>query len=386
MDASARILIIDDEEIVLDSCKRILRGSEYELATAADGTIGLELLESFRPDVVFVDLMMPGLSGFEVLERIAAIDTTIVAIVITGYATVTSAVDAMKRGAYDFLPKPFTPDEFRLIARRGLERRRLVQETIALRREREVLREQFAAIVSHELKAPLGAVQQNLFVLEMELADSLSAPQLERLARMKAKIDDLIKLIHTWLRVLMVDVAKIRETFAPTDVAVVVQKAVENVSPHATRKNITIVTESGDVGQVMGDEGTLVEALANVLGNAIKYSHDGATVTLRAERVGDGVTIAVSDTGVGISAEDLPYVFGDFFRAESGRSAAEGAGLGLSITRRIIEAHDGTVSAHSEVGRGSTFTFRLPALSGAVPEGTGRSVGAEAPAQQGGRQ
>ena len=176
-----RILIIDDEEIVLDSCTEILGDSDYELATARDGTQGVRRVQEFQPDLVFVDLKMPGMSGLEVLEQIHAIDPTIVTIVITGYATVSSAVEAMKQGAYDFLPKPFTPDEFRLITHRGLEKRQLVLDTIALRREKEMLRENFAAIVSHELKSPLGAVQQNLYTLVKELSDTVTDDQRRRL-------------------------------------------------------------------------------------------------------------------------------------------------------------------------------------------------------------
>ena len=145
MEDKYKILIIDDEEVVLDSCTEILAGSNYGIATAPDGILGLRFVDEFQPDLVFVDLKMPGLSGLEVLEQIHAADPTIVTIVITGYATISSAVEAMKHGAYDFLPKPFTPDEFRLITRRGLEKRKLVLETIALRREKEMLRENFAA-------------------------------------------------------------------------------------------------------------------------------------------------------------------------------------------------------------------------------------------------
>jgi two-component system, sensor histidine kinase and response regulator len=370
MDAKARILIIDDEEIVLDSCARILRGGDFELATATDGNSGLAMVGEFHPDLVFVDLKMPGISGMEVLERIAALDSTIVTIVITGFATVSSAVDSMKRGAHDFLPKPFTPDEFRLITRRGLEWRRLNLETIALRQEKEMLRENFAAIVSHELKSPLAAVQQNLFALAFELDDRLTDDERSRVERMKAKIDDLINLIHTWLRVMIVDVAKIRERFAPTAVADVVSKAIENVTPLATRQDVTLHTSvDASVGSVMGDEGTLVEALGNIVGNAVKYSHGGGEVTVRAARTDGQVAIEVSDSGIGIAAEDLPYVFHDFFRAKGGQDAAEGSGLGLSITRRIIEAHDGSVAVASELGKGTTFTIRLPVWAGHRDEG-----------------
>ena len=165
MDKLSKVLVIDDEEIVLDSCLQILSSGDYEIQTADNGLLGIQMVEEFRPDLIFVDLKMPGISGFEVIEKIQEIDPTIVTIVITGFATIDSAVEAMQKGAFDFLPKPFTPDELRLITRRGLEKRKLVLETLALRREKELLREHFAAIVSHELKSPLATTQQHLFSL-----------------------------------------------------------------------------------------------------------------------------------------------------------------------------------------------------------------------------
>ncbi|MHC4339865.1 MAG: ATP-binding response regulator, partial [Planctomycetota bacterium] len=358
-----RILVIDDEEIVLSSCVKILRGGDYEVATASSGQEGIRLVEELEPDLVFVDLKMPEISGLEVLEQIRTRDPTIVAVVITGYATVSSAVEAMKKGAYDFLPKPFTPDELRLITERGLEKRSLVLETIALKREREILRENFAAIVSHELKSPLGAVQQNLFVLTHELSASISDDQKRRLERMKSRIDDLVKLIHTWLRGISVDIENIKESFATVDIASPIAKAIESVDPHAIRKDIEITTSmQGSIGPVSGDEGTLTEALVNILGNAIKYSHAGSTVQLSAEERNDRVVIQISDSGVGISEDDLPAVFDGFYRAKSGRATAEGVGLGLAISRRIVEAHEGTISVRSELGKGSTFVVTLPVL------------------------
>jgi NAD(P)H-flavin reductase/DNA-binding NarL/FixJ family response regulator len=123
-----KILVIDDEEVVLDSCLAILAGGDYEVATATGGEEGLRLAAEISPDLVFVDVKMPGIPGLEVLERLRSADPSIIVIVITGYATVSLAVDAMKRGAFDFLPKPFTPDEFRQMTRRGLERRAEVLE------------------------------------------------------------------------------------------------------------------------------------------------------------------------------------------------------------------------------------------------------------------
>ncbi len=359
-----RILIIDDEDVVLDSCQAVLGDGGYEIQTARDGTSGLELAKQIGPDLILVDLKMPGISGFEVLETIHAADPTIVAIVITGYSTVGSAVEAMQKGAFDFLPKPFTPDELRLIVDRGLERRRLVLEAIELRREREVLRENFAAIVSHELKSPLSAVQQNLYGLAAELSEQLSEAQRARFERLKGRIDDLLKLIQTWLRAVSVPVAKIKESFAPVTLGDVIAKAVETVQPHAVRKDIAIAQSVAEaLPAVRGDEGSLVEALVNLIGNGVKYTPAGGRIQVTAGVEGGQVVISVADNGVGIAPEDLPRVFGDFFRGKTAPAAESGAGLGLALTRRIVEAHEGTISVESEVGKGTTFFLRLPVLA-----------------------
>ncbi|MGD8331299.1 MAG: response regulator [Acidobacteriota bacterium] len=369
MSERARILIIDDEEIVLESCREILGDEAYEVATVSDGAAGLRLLEDLDPDLVFVDLKMPGMSGFDVLEQIRELAPLAVPIVITGYATVSSAVEAMKRGAYDFLPKPFTPDEFRLITERGLEKRFLTLETMRLKQERVALRENFAAIVSHELKSPLAAVQQNLFVLEAQLGDTLDDDQRERLQRMKRRLDDLLELIHTWLRGFAVDLNGISERFESLSIAGPIADALESARPHAVRKNVELLSavEPG-VTNVPGDEVTLTEALLNIVSNAVKYSHDSGRVEVRARNSAHGVEISISDEGVGIAADDLPFIFKDFYRATPSRGAAPGYGIGLAISNRIVKAHGGSIVVNSELDRGSTFVITLPA---APPEATG---------------
>ena len=363
MDAQSKILIIDDEEIVLDSCIQILASGNFDLRTAENGTLGVTLIEEFCPDLVFVDLKMPGISGFEVIEKIQEIDPTIVTIVITGFATISSAVEAMQKGAFDFLPKPFTPDELRLITQRGLEKRNLVLETIALRREKEMLREHFAAIVSHELKSPLAAVQQYLYGLSGELSSQLTEDQLRRFERIQTRIDDLMKLIHTWLRAISVDIESIKENFKPTSIPIVITKAVESVEPHAVRKDISIQTSiEDDLSYVDGDEGTLVEAIVNIVGNAVKYSPTGSQISITANSSENQVAIRIQDNGIGISKEDLPFIFEDFYTTKPNKDVEKGSGVGLALTRRILEAHEGTISVESELGKGSTFELCLPVV------------------------
>ncbi|MFZ5910783.1 MAG: ATP-binding protein [Chloroflexota bacterium] len=368
MDNTPKILIIDDEEVVLDSCTQILEDGNYQIATADNGARGLILVEQFKPDLVFLDLKMPGLSGMEVLEKIHKNDPTIVTVVITGFATISSAVDAMKMGAYDFLPKPFQPEEFRIITRRGIERRRLVLEAIALRREKELLREQFASIVSHELKAPLGAVQQNLFALEFELSKSLDDAQKEKLERIKARISDMLKLINSWLRVISVDVNKLKENFTQIQIKEAIVKALETVEPLSVRKNIEIETQIGNtLPPINGDVLSLSETFVNIIGNAIKYSPDGTKVIVKAEERGDEIRISIQDNGIGIAQEDIPHVFEGFYRGKSGQEAASGHGIGLAVSRQIVEAHDGTIAVESEPGKGTTFFICLPISSSDQP-------------------
>jgi signal transduction histidine kinase len=366
-----KILVIDDEEVVLDSCTQVLDGGDCRVTTASNGAEGLRRLEEVQPDLIFLDLKMPGLSGLEVLERIRAKQPLMVVIVITGYATVSSAVEAMKKGAFDFLPKPFTPEELRLIAKRGLEYSRLVQQTVALRREKETLRENFAAIVSHELKSPLGALQQNLYALVGELEDKLSEEQQQRFVRLQTRLDDLLKLIHSWLRVFSMDINGLKENFKPTSVAEIVAKAVETVQPQATRKALEIETAVGEgLPPVNGDEGSLTEVLVNLLGNAVKYSFPNSKIRVRAEARNSEIVVSVADTGVGIAQEDLPHLFQDFARGQAQPEGVSGCGLGLAISRRIAEVHGGTITVESKPGKGSTFMLHLPVAQGATQSGT----------------
>src|SRR4030043_243082 len=139
MPDQTNILVIDDEQIMRDGCSRILSKDGWSVICAENGNQGLEEIKGHPEniDVILLDLMMPGMSGMEVLDRIRAMDPNLLVIIIRGYATVESAVEAMRKGAYDFIPKPFTPDQLLIVVRRTLERRNLQKEAGFLRKERE---------------------------------------------------------------------------------------------------------------------------------------------------------------------------------------------------------------------------------------------------------
>jgi len=362
MSEQASILVIDDEESMRDSCRQVLTKAGYETRTAEHGQVGLQKIREARPDLVLVDLKMPGISGMELLEKIAEIDPDIISIVITGYATIESAVEAMKRNAYDFLPKPFTPDQLRIVVKRGLERRTLAVESARLRREKEMMQKNFVTLVTHQLRSPLASVRHSFAAIRDGFAGETTHTQKNLMAKAIRRLDELMQLINDWLDVSRIDSGQISGQFEPLKPALVISEVLEIVRPLAEAKKVKLDLKlSDELPAVNGDRESLKQAFTNLVSNGINYNHEGGTVTIiSTERNGD-VVVEISDTGIGISREDLPFVFEEFFRAKTKDTRhIGGTGLGLAIAKRIIEAHNGRVQAASELGKGTTFTIFLP--------------------------
>jgi len=159
------ILVIDDDAAMRRACEAALRRAGYHIETYSDGPSGIARIREQSPSVLIVDLKMPGMGGLEVIKHVKEIDFNIVIVVITGFATVDMAVEAMKSGAYDFIPKPFTAEELRVIISRAVERERLGREAQRLRDDKAAQARKFVTFVTHQLKSPLGAVRQYLDVL-----------------------------------------------------------------------------------------------------------------------------------------------------------------------------------------------------------------------------
>ncbi|MEJ2703809.1 MAG: hybrid sensor histidine kinase/response regulator [Sedimentisphaerales bacterium] len=268
----------------------------------------------------------------------------------------------MKRNAYDFLPKPFTPDQLRVVIRRGLERRRLAAESARLRQEKEMMRENFITLVSHQLRSPLMSVKQYFGVIREGFAGEATDKQKEIIAKASGYIDSLLQLINDWLSMSRVEGGRIVERFEPVSLADVLSEVVEVLRPQAEAKKVVLeLNLDDDLPLVNGDAKCLKEALLNVVTNGINYNFEGGTVTITAKGNDDGLVMEVSDTGIGISSENLPFIFDEFFRVKSAETRyISGTGLGLPIAKRIVEAHDGRISVVSEFGKGTTFSILLP--------------------------
>jgi two-component system phosphate regulon sensor histidine kinase PhoR len=490
MSDQINILVIDDEQIMRDGCSRILSKDGWAVITCENGKQGLKELQAQpeKIDAVLLDLMMPGMSGMEVLGQVRTIDPNLLVIVITGYATVESAVEAMKKGAYDFIPKPFTPDQLRIVVRRALERRTLQREADFLRSEREKslrdiatekskiktiincmgdgvlvcdrdrcvvlsnpaasrmlkisegsllgnflpqcglhpdlsktideslqaketgyssisqelgigeetylraqtapvkndlgeimgsvtvledishlkeldkMKSEFIAMVAHELRAPIATVEQQLSVILNKMAGEVTGKQEELLARAKERTKGVLTLINDLLDLSKIEAGKMVQYKEPLSLQEVIQRVVEGMKGEADLKKIALeFSPPPQTSLIQADRNSMEGIFTNLISNAIKYTPDQGKVRITLGEEGGFLRATVSDTGIGIKKEDLPRIFDRFYRVKSAETRQIiGTGLGLSIVKSIVDAHLGSISVESELGKGTTFTLLFP--------------------------
>lgn len=357
-----RVFVIDDDEVMLLSCRRILEKEGYEVETFETGAAGLGRLAAVKPQLLLVDLKMPELDGIQVIGRVRKLDPDLVIAVITGYATIATAVDAMKAGAYDFLPKPFTPDELRLVVTRGCERWQLADAARQLKEEKSAAERRVITFVSHQLKSPLVAAKQYLDVLLHTEGAALPETGAAWIRRAQARLEEMLALIDDWLTLAHVDRGVLGRPGATADLRDVIAQLLDAVSPQAERASIRVSANlPPDLPRVRGDAVSLAMVLSNVVINGIKYNRPGGEVAISTAADEQMVRVAVRDNGIGIPEESLSRIFDEFYRV-IGPAAREttGTGLGLAICRRVLGELGGSIDVVSTLGTGSTFTIAVP--------------------------
>ena len=362
MQEQATIIVIDDEKAIRDSCCQVLTKDGYRAETAINGDIGLQKIRDIKPDLVLIDLKMPGMGGMELLEKIEGVDPNIISVIITGYATIESAVEAIKKNAYDFVPKPFTPDQLRIVIKRGLERRRLAIDSKRLQQEKEMMKKNFVTLVSHQLRSPLASVRQSLVVIMEGFAGEVAGKQKKMIENASRHIDFLLKLINDWLNMSRIESGDLTKKFEPVDLIHVLSEILKLLIPLADARKVTLEFNLNDnLPLVLGDKESLKHAFMNLISNGINYNREGGTVTVSKREQGNDLVIDICATGIGISENALHFIFEDFFRVKSKETRGiDGSGLGLPIVKRIIEAHNGSIKVTSMVGEGTTFCVTLP--------------------------
>lgn len=355
------IIVIDDDEIIRLSCEQILRKSGYKVETFASGYKGIERLKQIRPPLLVVDIKMPELDGFEVIKIVRKIDPDVVIVVITGYATIETAVDAMKMGAYDFLPKPFTPNELRLIIDRGCERWRLAQEAKLLRKQKEEAERRFVTLVSHQLKGPLGAVKQYLDVLLYSSGSQLPGEAMEWITRSQTRITEMIELIQDWLTLAKLGRGSLCDRGASTDLGKVIEDLLEEFRSLPSNTVHLSSEIARGLAPARGDAITLSMLIGNLLSNAVKYNKPGGKAEIRAHADGPWIIVEVRDTGIGIPESLRPNLFEEFYRIKTPETQdIPGTGLGLVICKKITDELGGSIGVESKEGEYTTFTIKLP--------------------------
>ena len=367
-----RILVIDDDEVALLTCRRILEKAGYEVETFDNGPQGFQRFREAPAQVLLVDLKMPQMDGLEVIEQVRAFDPRAIIVLMTGYATIAAAVDAMKAGAYDFLPKPFTPEELRLTVDRCFERWSLAAESEKLRRQKEELQRTFATFVSHQLKAPLVAVKQYLDVLLRTCASPLPETALTWIGRSQERLAEMLVIIDDWLTLAKLEGDRLSDREATTDLCAIARKTVDAIQEQAKLAQVSVSLQVSPEGGIWvhGDAVALSNVAANLIENAIKYNRAGGRVVVAVAGEKDLAVLAVTDTGLGIPEECLPQLFTEFFRVRTDQThGIPGTGLGLAICKKIIEGLSGTIRVSSKLGEGSTFIVQLPATKDAAQGG-----------------
>jgi signal transduction histidine kinase len=227
-------------------------------------------------------------------------------------------------------------------------------------RELDHLKDDFVAVVSHELRTPLTSIAGYLEMVLEEDAEPLAPDQRQFLSTVRRNVERLTTLVNELLFLVQVDAGRLELTLAEADINELLSEATEAAQPAANAKQIELTLEAGRLAPALCDRARIAQLVDNLVSNAVKFTPTGGRVEVRAAQDGSAIALSVSDSGIGIPADELPRLFGRFFRASSATSnAIPGTGLGLAISQAIAEAHNSTITVHSTPAKGTTFRVLL---------------------------
>ncbi|NEU72304.1 hybrid sensor histidine kinase/response regulator [Hassallia byssoidea VB512170] len=363
-----RILAVDDTPDNLILVQTILESEGFEMDLVADGMTALQQITESPPDLILLDVMMPGIDGYEVTRRIRSnTGLPYIPILLITAFTESSVVEGLDAGADDFIRKPFDTDELLARVRSLLRLKHSLDEQQKMARQRE----DFVSRMTHDLRTPLVASDRMLNLFQQEIFCKISPEMKQAIAVMIRSNHNLTQMVNNLLEVYRIEAGKKTLNSEICNLPEMLTEVVEELNPIANDKGLTLKIDtsalekvSENAGIVTGDRLELRRVFSNLIGNAIKFTDSGGIETRIFESAQNNgknlVTIEIEDTGYGIAAEDQTTIFERF---RQGRNKRAGSGLGLHLSRLIVEAHGGTIELFSEVGKGSVFTVRLPKQS-----------------------
>jgi signal transduction histidine kinase len=265
-------------------------------------------------------------------------------------------VQATKLGGFDFLAKPFSPEELRYTVRKATDQLIISREARRLAEEQRQVRFNFISVLSHELKAPLNAIEGYLKILQGD-----EPPERRQMIdRSLLRLDGMRKLIFDLLDLTRIESGQKARSFGAVDVVALANRTIELFSAEAAERNIGITLRAPEPVEMMADPSEVEIVLNNLVSNAVKYNREGGSVTVALERKNDQVKIQVADTGIGLTPEEAAKLFSEFVRIKNEDTfKVLGSGLGLSTVRKLAQLYGGDATVKSERGKGSIFTVTL---------------------------
>jgi len=370
---SGKILVVDDSPDNVFLIKTILEGEGYTVSTAENGISALAQLQASPCDLVLLDLMMPGMDGYEVTRRVRGemkLQQYIPILLITAHDA-PNVAHGLDLGADDFIRKPVTMDELLARVRSLLRLKHSMDERDEIARQRE----DFVSRLTHDLRTPLVAADRMLALFQQGALGDLSPQMYEVITIMARSNINLLSMVNTLLEVYRFEAGRKTLAFQPVNLSQLLDEVVGELRPLAQEKRLAMNRDFGDLSIpsiVIGDRLELHRLFTNLIGNAIKFTTSGS-VTVRIKSVtlnnqpdfsdsslpsthSDYINVEIADTGPGIPLEEQATLFERF---RQGNHKITGSGLGLYLSRRIVEAHQGNIVVNSEIGKGSVFTVSL---------------------------
>jgi two-component system sensor histidine kinase/response regulator len=370
--AVLKVLVIDDEPGIRSGVSRILNNFHvtypfmdedytFEVTEAATGEDGIEILERDMPDILLLDNKLPGIQGVDVLEYIRKRNYDIVVAMITSYASLDVAIRATRDGAIDFIPKPFTPQELKSSIENITKQQYLKRITHKMKQEGKKIRYQFLSVLSHELKAPLNALEGYLRMMQGKQAGDMIDDYATPIERSLQRIQGMRNLIMDLLDFTKIRLEAKEEKIQEVNLAEVASTAMVTVQPYAIQMDVNIHIDVRNDVVIMVDPDDMEIVFNNLISNAVKYNKIGGKTEIIIDKSEGEAIIIISDTGIGINKNDTENLFTEFVRIKNEKTRnISGSGLGLSIVKKVVELYHGTITVESTPDVGSVFTIRLP--------------------------
>ncbi len=364
----ARILVVEDNQVMLDGIRDILTMADYQVLSAQNGQQALELMSTQRPDLIVSDIMMPHMNGYQFFSAVRA-DPAWVNIPFIFLTAKNQRVDirlGKQLGADDYLTKPFEPEDLLVAVEAKLERAAALQAVVDAEMSR--LKQNILNALSHEFRTPLTHIQGYLDLILEEGTEQLSVEELRVfLQRVRQGSDRLRRLVDDFIFMIMLETGEAaalfqwERTYYP-GVRPLIETVVQQNMAAARQRNVQLTLEipAPLPGTVLHAD-YVRDALTRLIDNAIKFSPQGTgQVVVRATADDEWISIAVQDNGVGIPPDEIPNLFKHLYQINREIVEQPGIGVGLSIAKAIVDLHDGQILVQSQVGQGSTFTIQLP--------------------------